>query len=266
MNLNVLNTKKSSLFYRLEQKEVQTIARLIEQNGLLQRANIASNEAITNSKGDSSYADLDQMFAFLTEIQENKMEDFIGDISQQFDDLIQRTETEMNDLNQQVSEMPIRNESSPSPLPPPNGSPIMSDNISSSPLQSPVPAQTREVDSLISVTDAERSPLYTSLQSAERSYSFEFQEEDGNFSLQNSVNNNNSNNNKKTLMNGSIDNENTTEQRRNQWVESKIEEMQRESVPENKLLKQQISIQSQNEKLAVELRTYDLVEFAEKLF
>ncbi len=243
---------------------MQTIARLIEQNGFLQRANMASNEALTNSVGESSYADLDQMFSFLTEIQENKVEDFIGDISQQFDDLIQRTETQMNDLNQQVSEMPIRSESSPSPLPPPNGSPIISDNVSPSPLPSPVPIQTREADSLISVTDTERSPLYTPLQPAERSYSFEFQEENGNFALQNNIHNNNNANNVK---NGLIENENKNEtQRKNQWVENKTIQMQSETVPENKESKQQISTQSQSEKLAVELRMYDLLEFANKFF
>ena len=241
---------------------MQTIARLIEENGLLQRTVLTNAESSdSNSKPQSSYADLEQMFSFLAEIQENKTEDVITDISQQFDELIQRTENQMNDLNQQI---PNRGEASPSPLPPPNGSDMMSDTIetiSPSPLPSPSgDRQSREVDSLISATESERSPLYTPLAAAERSYSFEFQdeEEDQDFVVQNNINN--TNNSQQMIINGQqSDDQKIVAEKMNGWAENQAfvpiqQQMNNSLVNENKLVKQQISSspQQNNDKNGVE--------------
>ena len=260
------------LINSLAQKEMQTIVKLIEENGLLQRTIVTNDSSDPNWKPESSYADLEQMFSFLAEVQENKAEDIISDITQQFDELIQRTENQMNDLN-----VPIRIETSPSPLPPPNGSDMMSDTIetiSPSPLPSPSgDRQSREVDSLISATESERSPLYTPLAAAERSYSFEFQddEENQNFVVQNNINN--TNNSQQMIINGQQnDDQKMIAEKMNGWPENQPtvpiqQQINNSLVPENRLLKQQINSSPQNDdKNGVELRTYDLIEFAEKFF
>ncbi|CAG2164873.1 unnamed protein product, partial [Oppiella nova] len=241
-NANGVEVNESLL---LAQKEVQNIAKLIEQNGLLQRTALDGSDP---NHTPQSYADLEQMFSFLTEIQESKTDEVIEDISQQFDQLIQRTETQMNELNQQISEMPIRIETSPSPLPAPNGSDMLSDTIetvSPSPLPSPVPdRQSREADSMISATESERSPLYTPLQPTERSYSFEFQDEDENqsFVVQNNINNIKRSNGPQS----EDSDQNIVTEKMNGWSESKISAPPTpinngSTIPsDNKLVKQQI--------------------------
>ncbi|CAG2104359.1 unnamed protein product [Medioppia subpectinata] len=260
----------------LAQQEVQTIAKLIEQNGLLQRQSIDPT-GDPNHKPESSYADLEQMFSFLTEIQEAKADDVIADISQQFDQLIQKTETQMNELNQQLSEMPVKKDTNANPEAAANGSDMMSDTIetvSPSPLGSPAATdrQSREADSMISATESERSPLYTPLQTTERSYSFEFNNDD--IENQSFVDQNNINNTKRTLSNGQQnDDQNMVDKKMNGWSpDSKptvpvapMPAIDGSPLPENKLLKQQL-IEQQADKNGVELRTYDLNEFADKFF
>ncbi|XP_054169139.1 myosin-I heavy chain-like [Oppia nitens] len=261
--------------YGLAQKEVQTIARLIEQNGLLQRT-VIDGGSDGNSK--SSYADLEQMFSFLAEIQESRGEEIVGDISQQFDQLIQQTECDMNDLNQKISEMPVESIDTPnSPMLPPTGSDMLSDTIPSTVSTTPLPSpggdhdrQSREVDSLISATESERSPLYTPLQQTERSYSFEFQDEDENQSF---VVQNNINNIKQSLTNGnSSDNQHIMTEKINGWTDKDktpiTTPIMQQSVIDNKLLaKQQMILnEQQNDKNVVDLRTHDMTEFADKFF
>ena len=247
---------------------MQTIAKLIEQNGLLQRTAITSGDTSDpNSKAESSYADLEQMFSFLAEIQENKAEDIISDITQQFDELIQRTETQMNDLNQKISEIPAINEGSPSLRPQTNGSDMMSDTIetvSPSPLPSPsADRHSREADSLISATGSDGSQIYTPLAAAERSYSFEFQDEEENQNFVDQNNINNTNNTQQIIFNGQQnEDKKIVSEKMNGWQENGQSVPMQSAVPENKLVKQ-LSSSPQNE---VDVRTYDLNEFAEKFF
>lgn len=106
--------------------------------------------------------------------------------------------------------------------------------------------------------------MYTPLQAAERSYSFEFQDEDENqsFVIQNNINNTN---NSRQMTANNLEQNKVTD-KMNGWPENvSSQQVNTPPTPENKLIRHEITSQLIDKNM-VELRTYDMTEFADKYF
>lgn len=305
--------------FRLAQEEVQNIAKLIEERGFLHKkvGDDKDKPLAARSSGEAAYADLDQMFSFLSEHrqkQETKVPNaVIDEIGQQFDQLIQKTENEMNELMKQLPDEKVGEAESKTS----NNDHMMVNGGASADTQSIeanslISSQSPTRDSIHSSNTAtteeinannladnnsrqeQDSPLYMPLQETQRSYSFEFRDNEhkaaqdlinsnGTFNStttqtttnnvpngNNAVHTNHCMSNKRPLTNGV--NDNALEQRRKQRVDRKIMQIQEESQQQcnaiNAANNQQVNRNgvAQTEDASVELRSHDMQEFAEKYF
>lgn len=275
---------------RLAQEEVQNITRMMEQSGFLQRksraisGNFCASQASSNSYdrfstgtgssgGSENYVDLDKMFAFLSELQQDGGQKGTNgertSISDEFNRLIQNTESQLDELDD------IKPKEDPLPPPPPAMLNINENRnlpLPPPPTSAPTGKPTQEVAPIVvngtQVDNMRRlqprdSPIYAALpaihthhhSTSERSYSFEYSDANIRTQMHNMANNANA---PETIM------ENDADSRRKQRVERKLQQMQDSN--QNGSPNSQPRGPSGEPANDGSNRTFEMLEYAEKHF
>ncbi|RWS10167.1 unconventional myosin-X-like protein [Dinothrombium tinctorium] len=266
----------------IAQEEVQNITRLMEQSGFLQRksACISSGDRTSvATSGDNSstseynYVDLDKMFSFLSELQqENRRTTLVVDdeIGQQFDKLIETTEAQMNELENLKNGLSKHGENFHN-LPPPPPSPPYNNSCDKNAQQLPPPPPnlmkpTQEVAPLHVNGNAVNNhqtrcqnhdvSIYQHLP-AERNLSYDLREKEHYINGINGVHHHDGT--PPLLPDNDIA---SMEQRRKMRVERKIMQLQEEQKPPT----QRDSLTPAPENDSINLRVHEMLEFAERHF